>query len=57
MILDTYRNNSDNNTLNKSLTSVESNITITLKDDTEIIAPTLILSNNVNQNLNYFYLS
>lgn len=57
MILDTYRNNSDNNTLNKSLTSVESNITITLKDDTEIIAPTLILSNNVNQNFNYFYLS
>lgn len=56
MTLNTYTNNSDDYKLNKSLTAVESDISISLKDDTEIINPIVILSRNVNTSFNYCYI-
>lgn len=53
----TYRNASEYDVLNKDLTKVEENISITLKDDTEMIRPTIITSNNISNNYNYVYLS
>lgn len=53
----TYKNTSDNNTLNKTLETIGSNITAVLKDDTDILQPTLILSGNVSQSFNYVYIS
>lgn len=53
----TYNNESDQNTLNKTLTQISINlINAVLKDDTDLINPTLILSNNVLQNFNYVHI-
>lgn len=53
----TYVNESDQNTLNKTLTLISINpISAVLKDDTDLINPTLILSNNVLQDFNYVYI-
>lgn len=57
MYIDTYINESDQNTLNKDITLVQSNVTAVLKDDTEMVNPTLILSGNVSQGFNYVYIS
>ena len=51
-----YNNNSSTNTLRKSITQLTS-ASITLKDDTELIRPTIILSNNLNVNFNYVYIN
>ena len=57
MYINTYINSSDNQKLNKDLTDVELNISVLLKSDTELIEPTLILSPDVDQDFNYFYIS
>lgn len=57
MYIDTYINESDQNTLNKDITAVQSNVSAVLKDDTEMINPILILSGNVSQGFNYVYIS
>lgn len=49
----TYTNSSDDHTLNKNITNVGSGITAVLKDDTDLLNPTLILSGNVSQAFNY----
>ena len=51
--INTYTNSSDDNTLNKSITLVGTGVTAVLKDDTDLINPTLILSGNVSQAFNY----
>lgn len=56
MTLDTYVNKSDDYRLNKNLTTVATDISIQIKDDTEIINPVLILSRNVNVDFNYCYI-
>lgn len=53
MTLDTYTNLSDDYKLNKNLTSIATDISIILKDDTEIINPTVILSRSVSVDFNY----
>lgn len=56
MTLDTYVNKSDDYRLNKNLTTVATDISIQLKDDTEIINPVVILSRNVIVDFNYCYI-
>ena len=56
MYMNTFMNSSDNDKLNKDLTSVESNIPIALKDDTYIEKPVIEVSNTVS-NFNYCYIS
>lgn len=51
-----YTNNSDDRALDKSLSTVAS-INVTLKDDTEVVAPVMILSPSVTQAFNYVYLA
>lgn len=50
-----YRNNSDNNKINKSLVEV-ARVNCILKDDTNNINPVIVLSPAVTQNFNYVYL-
>ena len=51
-----YTNNSDNRTLNKSLTEISS-IDIKLKNETEIISPVAIISGSIPSAANYAYIS
>lgn len=51
--INTYTNSSDDHTLNKNITGVGAGITAVLKDDTDLLNPTLILSGNVSQAFNY----
>ena len=51
-----YINNSDNRTLNKSLTEI-STIDIKLKNETEIINPVAIISGSIPSAANYAYIS
>lgn len=51
-----YINNSDNNKIDKTLTTVRT-LDVILKDDTENINPTIIMSPGVTQNFNYVYLA
>lgn len=44
MYIDTYINNSDNDTINKDLSIVESGVSVFLKEDTSLEEPTIILS-------------
>lgn len=57
MYIDTYINSSDKNTLNKDLTDVAKNVSVYLKEDTDQVEPTIILSNTVSQSFNYCYIS
>ena len=56
MTINTYINTSDDRTLNKTLTVVESLVNCVLKDDTEMIRPTIILSKSTDQSFNYVYI-
>lgn len=51
--INTYTNSSDDHTLNKTIVAVGANISAVLKDDTDLLRPTLILSGNVSQAFNY----
>lgn len=59
MTCDLYSTNSENNVLTKTLNEIRKNIAVKLKNDTSIIKPTFILSNdNINfKELNYLYCS
>lgn len=51
-----YTNNSDNRTLNKSLTEI-STIDIKLKNETEIINPVAVISGSIPSAANFAYIS
>ena len=57
MTCDLYSTKSENNVLSKTLNEIKKNIAVKLKNDTSIIKPTFILSNdNINfKELNYLY--
>lgn len=57
MTCDLYSTKSENNVLSKTLNEIKKNIAVKLKNDTSIIRPTFILSNdNINfKELNYLY--
>lgn len=57
MTVTTYINASDYNTLDKDLTKVDDSVTVILKDDTDIIRPTLIFSGNMDMDFNYVYIA
>ena len=56
MTIKTYVNESDNSVLNKDITLVSNNVLVTLKDDTDLINPVLIMSNSLSQSFNYVYI-
>lgn len=57
MLVSFYSNKSDNRYINKSITLIHSNIGCELKDDTNLLTPTLILTNLSNlDNINYVYI-
>lgn len=63
MNIKTYWNYDDNNKLNKSPVAVESSVPCILKDNTELINPTLFLTYRMDSstppapaNFNYFYM-
>jgi hypothetical protein len=53
----TYVNASDYNTLDKDITAVDSSVTVICKDDTDILHPTLIFSENMDMDFNYLYIT
>lgn len=57
MTITTYSNASEEHVLDKSITKINENISVVLKDDTNIINPTLITSGNVSHTFNYIYIS
>lgn len=57
MTVTTYVNASDYNTLDKDITAVDSAVTVVLKDDTDILHPTLIFSDNMDMDFNYLYIA
>lgn len=52
----TYNISEDDHVLTPSLTMVQDNIMCEYKEDTDMLHPTLILSNNVDQDFNYVYI-
>lgn len=57
MTITTYVNDSEEHVLDKSITKVSENISVILKDDTNVMSPTLITSNSISHNFNYVYIS
>ena len=57
MTVTTYVNASDYNTLDKDITAVDSSVTVICKDDTDILHPTLIFSENMDMDFNYLYIA
>lgn len=57
MTITTYVNDSEEHVLDKSITKVSENISVVLKDDTNMIMPTIITSNSISHNFNYIYIS
>lgn len=51
-----YKNTSDNNVLNKKITSM-GNRNVKLKSLTNIISPTLLLSGDISNDINYIYIN
>ena len=57
MIAHFYENKSDERYINKSLTNIETNVTIHFKDESEVVNPTLYISPDINiKNVNYIYI-
>ena len=54
-----YQNGSGRNVLNKNLTQISGGITGTIKDESDVVNPSIILSKDVINlyDFNYFYLS
>lgn len=57
MTITTYVNDSEEHVLDKSITKVSENISVVLKDDTNVITPTIIISNSISHHFNYIYIS
>lgn len=57
MTITTYYNESEEHVLDKSLTTINSNISVELKDDTNVMNPTLITSRALSHKFNYVYIS
>lgn len=55
MIIELYKNNSDNNVVNKKLTNV-GQINVRLKEPVEREAPQLLVSGQVDDSYDYFYI-
>lgn len=54
-----YKNNSSPNTVNKSISTVKNNLTCSLKEDTDILSPTIRISKSTISDpttFNYMYL-
>ena len=57
MTITTYSNASEEHVLDKSLTKINENVSVILKDDSNVVSPTLITSQNISHNFNYIYIS
>lgn len=57
MTITTYSNASEEHVLNKDITKINENISVILKDDTNVLSPTLITSQNISHKFNYIYIS
>lgn len=57
MTITTYSNASEEHVLDKDITKINENISVILKDDTNVLSPTLITSQNISHNFNYIYIS
>lgn len=57
MTITTYSNASEEHVLDKSITKINDNVSVILKDDSNVINPTLITSQNISHNFNYIYIS
>lgn len=57
MTITTYSNASEEHVLDKSITKINENVSVILKDDTDIINPIIIISNSISHNFNYIYIS
>lgn len=57
MIGKIYKNTSDNITVNKNISQLGSNLTLSMKEDTDIINPTIFISRTINmKTANYLYI-
>ena len=56
LTINTYIISDEEHVLDPSLTVVESSISAVHKEDTNMLHPTLIFSQNVDQNFNYIYI-
>lgn len=57
MTITTYSNASEEHVLDKSITKINDNVSVVLKDDTNVLSPTLITSQNISHTFNYIYIS
>lgn len=58
MTINLYTNNSDNRTVSKSLTLLAENVSITLKENTDLVNPVIIMATSANvTGANYVYIS
>lgn len=57
MTITTYVNDSEEHVLDKTLTKINENISVILKDDTNVLNPTIITSGNISHTFNYIYIS
>lgn len=57
MTITTYSNASEEHVLDKDITKINENVSVVLKDDTNVLTPTLITSQNISHTFNYIYIS
>lgn len=57
MTITTYSNASEEHVLDKDITKINENVSVVLKDDTNVLSPTLITSQNISHTFNYIYIS
>lgn len=57
MTITTYSNASEEHVLDKDITKINENVSVVLKDDTNVLSPTLITSQNISHIFNYIYIS
>ena len=57
MYITTYVNDSDEHVLDKSITKVHDNISVNIKDDTNLINPVIIVSGSLTPSYNYIYIT
>ena len=57
MTITTYSNASEEHVLDKDITKINDQVSVVLKDDTNVLNPTLITSQNISHTFNYIYIS
>ena len=57
MTITTYSYASEEHVLDKDITKINDSISVVLKDDTNVLNPTLITSQNISHTFNYIYIS